>query len=126
MQALIVDDSRAMRRILRKIIEPLALQISEAENGVEGLQRLSEHPETELVFVDWNMPVMNGIDFVRALRSNPLNIQTKVFMVTSENTLAAIMLALKAGVDEFIMKPFTSDILLDKLRLIGVSLPPVD
>ena len=115
-----------MRRILRKIIEPLALQISEAENGVEGLQRLSEHPETELVFVDWNMPVMNGIDFVRALRSNPLNIQTKVFMVTSENTLAAIMLALKAGVDEFIMKPFTSDILLDKLRLIGVSLPPVD
>jgi len=126
MQALIVDDSRAMRRILRKIIEPLALQISEAENGVEGLQRLSEHPETELVFVDWNMPVMNGIDFVRSLRSNPLNIQTKVFMVTSENTLAAIMLALKAGVDEFIMKPFTSDILLDKLRLIGVSLPPVD
>ena len=126
MQALIVDDSRAMRRILRKIIEPLALQISEAENGVEGLQRLSEHPETELVFVDWNMPVMNGIDFVRALRSNPLNIQTKVFMVTSENTLAAIMLALKAGVDEFIIKPFTSDILLDKLRLIGVSLPPVD
>lgn len=126
MQALIVDDSRAMRRILRKIIEPLALQISEAENGVEGLQRLSEHPETKLVFVDWNMPVMNGIDFVRALRSNPLNIQTKVFMVTSENTLAAIILALKAGVDEFIMKPFTSDILLDKLRLIGVSLPPVD
>lgn len=126
MQALIVDDSRAMRRILRKIIEPLVLQISEAENGVEGLQRLSEHPETELVFVDWNMPVMNGIDFVRALRSNPLNIQTKVFMVTSENTLAAIMLALKAGVDEFIMKPFTSDILLDKLRLIGVSLPPID
>lgn len=126
MQALIVDDSRAMRRILRKIIEPLALQISEAENGVEGLQRLSEHPETELVFVDWNMPVMNGIDFVRALRSNPLNIQTKVFMVTSENTLAAIMIALKAGVDEFIMKPFTSEILLDKLRLIGVSLPPVD
>jgi len=126
MQALIVDDSRAMRRILRKMIEPLGLQIAEAENGIEGLQRLSEHPKTELVFVDWNMPVMNGIDFVKALRANPLNIQTRVLMVTSENTLAAIMLALKAGVDEFVMKPFTSDILLEKLRMIGVSLPFVE
>lgn len=125
MLALIVDDSRAMRRILRQIIEPLGVQINEAEHGFEALQCLSEHPETELVFVDWNMPVMNGIEFVKAVRANPVNNRTKLLMVTSENSLAGIITALKAGADEFVMKPFTPDILLDKLRLVGVSLPHV-
>ena len=125
MQALIVDDSRAMRRILRTIVEPLGFQIAEAGHGLEGLQRLSEHPDTELVLVDWNMPEMNGIDFVKAVRANPLNERMKLVMVTTETEPSKMARALMTGVDEFVMKPFTSEILLDKLQLIGVSMPTV-
>ncbi len=123
MHALIVDDSRAMRRILRTIVEPLGFEIAEAGHGIEGLQRLGEQPETELALVDWNMPEMNGIDFVKAVRANPIYEQMKLVMVTTETEPAKMARALMAGVDEFVMKPFTKDILLEKLELIGVQMP---
>ena len=125
MHALIVDDSRALRRILRQIVEPLGFQIAEAGHGVEGLQRLSEQPDTELVLVDWNMPEMNGLEFVKAVRANPLHERMKLVMVTTETEPAKMVRALMAGVDEFLMKPFTPAMLLDKLQLIGVSMPTV-
>ena len=123
MYALIVDDSRAMRRILRSIVEPLGFEIAEAGHGIEALQRLEERPDTELVLVDWNMPEMNGIDFVKAVRANPRDQNVKLVMVTTETEPAKMARALMAGADEFVMKPFTSDILLGKLQLIGV-MPP--
>lgn len=126
MHALIIDDSRAMRRILRKIVEPLGFRIAEAGHGNDGLQRLSEQPNTELVLVDWNMPEMNGLDFVKVVRANPDYEQVKLVMVTTESEPARMVRALQAGVDEFVMKPFTSDILLGKLLLIGVSMPRVE
>jgi len=123
MHALIVDDSRAMRHILRKIVEPMGFQIAEAGNGLEGLERLNEIPNMELVLVDWNMPEMNGFEFVKAVRANPAYTGMKLVMVTTETEPSKMARALMAGVDEFLMKPFTSEMLLDKLQLIGVGMP---
>lgn len=123
MHALIVDDSRAMRRILRQIVEPFGFVIAEAGHGIEGLQRLDEQPDIELAFVDWNMPEMDGLTFVKTVRANPLHERMKLVMVTTETEPAKMARAMMAGVDEFVMKPFTSDILLSKLQLIGVGLP---
>lgn len=121
MNALIVDDSRAMRRILRQIVEPLGFQISESGNGIEGLKSLTDRPDTELVLVDWNMPEMNGFEFVKAVRANPAYERIKMVMVTTETEPSKMARALIAGVDEFLMKPFTPEMLLEKLQLIGVS-----
>jgi two-component system chemotaxis response regulator CheY len=112
-----------MRHILRKIVEPMGFQIAEAGNGLEGLERLNEIPNMELVLVDWNMPEMNGFEFVKAVRANPAYTGMKLVMVTTETEPSKMARALMAGVDEFLMKPFTSEMLLDKLQLIGVGMP---
>lgn len=123
MYALIIDDSRAMRKILRQIVEPLGFQILEAGHGQEGLELLAEkRSEVEVCLVDWNMPVMNGLDFVKTVRKQETDQHLKLMMVTTETEPAQMARALMAGVDEFVMKPFTRDILLEKLRLIGVSM----
>jgi len=122
MYALIIDDSRAMRRILRQIVEPLGFSILEAGDGQQGLDQLEQNwPGIELTLVDWNMPVMNGLDFVKAVRANDQYRHMKLMMVTTETESAQMARALMAGVDEFVMKPFTSEILVEKLRLIGVQ-----
>ena len=123
MHAIIIDDSRAMRGILKRIVTPLGFTTSEAENGQEGLKRLEECDEVEVVLVDWNMPVMNGLEFVKAVRADGRYSDLKMMMVTTETEPAQMARALMAGVDEFVMKPFTPDILVDKLRLIGVRMP---
>lgn len=84
MQALIIDDSRAMRRILKMIVTQLGFETIEAENGREGLNQLRQFPETELVLVDWNMPEMNGLEFIEIIRSNPNYDELKLVMVTTE------------------------------------------
>ncbi len=117
MNALIIDDSRAMRRILRQIVEPLAFQVTEAGNGLEGLERLDELDD---VLVDWNMPEMNGLEFVQTVRTHVDHQHLKIVMVTTESEPAKMARALMAGVDEFVMKPFTPDILINKMKLIGV------
>ena len=122
MYALIIDDSRAMRRILRQLVQPLGFDILEAGDGQEGLDQLSAHPdEVEMTLVDWNMPVMNGLEFVKRVRSDAAYADMKLMMVTTETEPAQMARALMAGVDEFVMKPFTADILVEKLRLIGVQ-----
>ena len=121
MLVLIVDDSSAMRRILKRIVESVGFESIEASHGAEALQRLTENPSTELVLIDWNMPVMNGLDFVKAVRANPLYEQLKLVMVTTETEPSKMARALMTGVDEFLMKPFTTEMLLDKLILIGIS-----
>ncbi len=121
MYALIIDDSRAMRRILRNIVEPLGFEILEAGNGQEGLTCLHQAGHVEVTLVDWNMPVMNGLEFVKAVRADDSWREMKMVMVTTETEPAQMARALMAGVDEFVMKPFTADILIDKLKLIGVA-----
>ena len=122
MNALIIDDSRAMRRILRQIVEPFGFQVTEAADGLEGLMRLDEMNDVEVVLVDWNMPNMDGLEFVQTVRAHVKRQHLKLVMVTTETEPAKMARALMAGVDEFVMKPFTPDILLNKLRLIGVPL----
>lgn len=120
MNALIIDDSRAMRRILRQIVEPLGFQVTEAGNGLEGLARLDELDGVEVVLVDWNMPEMNGLEFMQAVRMHVDHQHMKLVMVTTETEPTKMARALMAGVAEFVRKPFMPDILISKLKLIGV------
>ncbi|MCA9214464.1 MAG: response regulator [Planctomycetales bacterium] len=123
MNALIVDDSKAMRGILRKIVRGLGFSTLEAGNGQEGLDQLHAHDDISLMLVDWNMPVMNGLELVRTVRSDKRFEPLRIVMVTTETEPARMVRALMSGVDEFVMKPFTRDILVEKLRLIGVKIP---
>ena len=123
---LIIDDSRAMRNILRKIMQGIGFEVVEACNGQEALERLGEHADKlSLALVDWNMPVMDGYQFVCAVRENEAYADLKLVMVTTETEPARMVKALMAGIDEFVMKPFTTDILVEKLKLIGVTVPDI-
>lgn len=123
MIAIIIDDSRAMRRILRQIVTNLGFAVVEAENGLQGLERLEQCQRVDLVLVDWNMPVMNGIEFVKSVRAKSEYERVRLVMVTTETEPTRMARALMAGVDEFVMKPFTEEILVEKLKLIGVTSP---
>ncbi|MFT5523727.1 MAG: two-component system chemotaxis response regulator CheY [Pirellulaceae bacterium] len=124
MKSLIIDDSRAMRKILSRAMISLGFDVIEAADGREGFENFVEQfHDIEVVLVDWNMPVMNGLEFVKAVRSESKYSSNKIVMVTTETEPARMATALMAGVDEFVMKPFTTDILVEKLKLIGVQLP---
>ncbi len=124
MNALIIDDSLAMRRILGTIMTGLGFETFEAKDGAEGLAVFLEKADTiEVTLVDWNMPVMTGIEFVEEVRSKNEFDTHKLMMVTTETEPSRMARALMAGVDEFVMKPFTQEILVDKLKLIGVRMP---
>jgi two-component system chemotaxis response regulator CheY len=123
MKALVIDDSRAMRRIVGGVVKSLGFEVIEAGHGGEGLEQLEEHiADIGVVLVDWNMPVMNGLEFIEAVRAQEQYKTTKLVMVTTETEPARMVKALMAGVDEFVMKPFTKEILVEKLQLIGVQL----
>ena len=120
MRALVVDDARAVRLIIGKILRELGLDVIDAGDGQEALEQLRRHPDVELVLVDWNMPVMNGLDFVKAVRARPELSGVRVVMVTTEVEMSQLSLALSSGADEYVMKPFTADVLRDKLSVLGV------
>ena len=120
MLALIVDDSRAMRTILGLHLRGLGFRVIEAENGSEGLARLQESGGADVALVDWNMPIMNGIEFVRAVRHRPEFDAMRMMMVTTESDTAHVALALAGGANEYVMKPFTRDIIVHKLELMGL------
>jgi two-component system chemotaxis response regulator CheY len=121
MRALVIDDSRAMRAIIRGILAELGHEVTEAENGRDGLDQLRRAPDTELILVDWNMPVMNGLDFVKAVRSDRAYDPVRVMMVTTETEQEQVKRALDAGANEYLMKPFTKDILVAKLSLLDAG-----
>lgn len=124
MNVLIIDDSRAMRKIIARIVSKLGFEIAEAADGLEGLAALEADPQKyDLVLVDWNMPNMNGLDFTKTVRARDEFQNHKLVMITTETEPARMVQALMAGIDEFVMKPFTQEILIDKLRLIGVQIP---
>jgi two-component system chemotaxis response regulator CheY len=120
-KAMVVDDSRTIRMILRRILREVGYEVCEAGDGREALQVLeAEKGAVSLVLADWNMPVMNGLEMLKELRLQPELSSLKVIMVTTEAELGHMTAALEAGADEYVMKPFTREILMEKLELVGI------
>lgn len=121
-KALVVDDSKTIRMIIRRVLTELGFEVCEAANGVEALKVLNnEKTAVCLVLADWNMPEMNGLELVKSLRQNPEFASTKIIMVTTETEIGQMTQALEAGANEYVMKPFTKDVLVEKLELVGIS-----
>jgi len=121
MKALVVDDSRAMRMILRKQLSAQGFQVVEASQGQEALACLREHGATfQIALIDWNMPVMSGLELIKAIRADRELSPLPVLMVTSELEMSSVAQALAAGATEYLMKPFTPEGLNEKLGLMGV------
>ena len=120
MRALVIDDSRTTRAIIRKTLTEVGIEAVEAGDGREGLDRLRQTPDVELVLVDWNMPVMNGLDFIKAVRADRAYDPVRIMMVTTETEQEQVVRALEAGANEYLMKPFTKEVLVAKLSLLDV------
>lgn len=120
MKALIVDDSRAMRMIIGRQMKSLGFETHEAGNGREALDAISAAGPFEVALVDWNMPVMDGYEFVCKARTNPANRDMLIMMVTTETEHAQVVRALLAGASEYLMKPFPPEAIAEKLALLGL------
>ena len=118
-QALVIDDSRAVRMIVGNILREQGYEVHEAAHGQDGLQKLEENPEITLVLVDWNMPVMDGLEFIQAVRRVPTWDPIRLVMVTTETESEQVQRAMTAGANEYVMKPFTAEVLVAKLSLLG-------
>jgi two-component system chemotaxis response regulator CheY len=117
---LVVDDSKVIRKVARHILETLDFEVSEAADGREALDScLASVPD--VILLDWNMPVMSGMDFLRALRDTALASRPKVVFCTTENGMAYIRAAIEAGADEYVMKPFDRETLESKLQIVGMA-----
>ncbi len=121
MKAVVIDDSRAIRMIIGRTLKQLGFEIREAGNGAEGLRDIKEDPNIDLVLVDWNMPEMNGIDFLTALREEPELASLPVLMVTSESEPAQAERAMKAGASDYVTKPFSREVLVERLQRLGFN-----
>ena len=119
MRALIVDDSVAMRKIMGRILEKAGFDIDLASDGQNALSVLDGIPKPEVALVDWNMPVMNGLEFVQNVRANAAYDDMKIMMVTTETESERMISALEAGANEYTMKPFTKEAIFEKLRMLG-------
>ena len=120
MRALVIDDSRTMRRIVSSVLRPLGFETLEAGDGREALDLLESGEHVDLACIDWNMPVMNGLEFVTAVRDNREWRDVTLMMVTTESEHSQIVRALAAGAHEYLIKPFTADAIRDKLQLLGL------
>jgi two-component system chemotaxis response regulator CheY len=121
MRALVIDDSAAVRTILKKILTECGFDVLEAAHGREALERLREAGKADIALVDWNMPEMSGYDFIRAVRADHTHDGMRLMMVTTETEIAQVAKALEAGANEYVMKPFTKDMILEKLSLMGIA-----
>jgi len=120
-RALVVDDSRTIRSILGKKLSQLGFKVSEAENGKVALDVLRATPLISLALVDWNMPVMNGLEFVESVRADTKYDNMTIVMVTTETETSQMLKALDAGANDYIMKPFTDEIIVERLMLLGIQ-----
>jgi two-component system, chemotaxis family, chemotaxis protein CheY len=116
---LVVDDSRVVRKAARRIVETLGFTVREAEDGAQALQACRE-AMPKVVLLDWNMPVMDGYEFLRELRRLPTGNAPKVVFCTTENDVGYIARAMHAGADEYIMKPFDKEIMTAKFQEVGL------
>ena len=125
MNALVVDDSRAIRRILSGMLTDIGFAVAEASHGKEALAHLQANAASpsrpHLVLVDWNMPEMNGLELVQAVRRDDRFASIPLMMVTTETEMAQVLRALEAGAQEYVMKPFTKEVIEEKLRVLGLA-----
>ena len=119
MKILIVDDSKAMRTFLDYLVQQLKFETALAEDGCHALEILRQEKRFDLALVDWDMPRMNGLEFVKAVRAQPAFNELKLMMVTTQNSMERVTAALEAGATDFLMKPVTAESLEDKLRVLG-------
>ena len=119
MRALIVDDSRFVRGFLRGLLMERGIESEEAADGQAGMERLREGDPFDFALVDWNMPVMNGLEMLQQMRAEGF-VDVKVMMVTTEAENDFIIRALDAGADEYLMKPFDDEALSEKLAMLGL------
>ncbi|MGP7960224.1 response regulator [Sanguibacter sp. A247] len=120
MKALVIDDSRTMRRIIAGVVRDLGFEVVEAADGAEALERMEDSGPVTLCCIDWNMPVMNGLEFVQAVRLRREWRETTLMMVTTESEHGQIVRALAAGAHEYLIKPFSPDAIRDKLEWLGL------
>ena len=121
MRALVVDDSAAMRAILRIVLKRQGFEVLEAKQGHDALSVLLESEHIDLILIDWNMPEMNGFELLQRVRRDPDYDCTRVMMVTTETSLDQMSIALLEGANEYMMKPFDEEALNEKLAMIGLA-----
>jgi len=114
---LIVDDSKVIRKVARHILETMDFDVAEAEDGKDALDQVADLTP-DVILLDWNMPIMSGMDFLRAYRSTAGS-DAKVIFCTTENGIGHIQAAISAGADEYVMKPFDRETLESKLQIVG-------
>ncbi len=115
---LIVDDSKVIRKVARHILEMMEFNVAEAADGREALDHCAAE-DPDVILLDWNMPVMSGMDFLKAYRSSTKSHAAKVIFCTTENGFSHIQAAIAAGADEYVMKPFDRETLQAKLQIVG-------
>ena len=121
MNAIVVDDSRAMRRIIAKLLLELGFEVHEAASGLEALMLAEKLEGLSLVLLDWNMPEMDGLEVLSLIRTETAYKNVRVMMVTTESEMSRVATALEAGASEYLMKPFDREALLEKLILLGMD-----
>ena len=117
---LVIDDSKTMRSFLSYIARDLGFQTQEACDGLDALEVVRKSDPFVVALVDWDMPRMNGLDFVKAIRADPAHADLKLMMVTAQSSLTAVVEALECGANDYLMKPITKEMVADKLRVLGV------
>jgi len=126
MKILIVDDAKTMRTIIKNVLKKLGFSdenFLEAGDGEEALKILEENADdVKIIFLDWNMPKMNGFEFLKKVRSNPKYNHIKIVMVTTETKKENVIAALKAGANNYIAKPFTPQVLKQKLEQMKIKM----
>jgi two-component system, chemotaxis family, chemotaxis protein CheY len=119
LKLLVVDDSSTMRRIIKNTLARLGYkEVLEGEDGVQGWDALNDNPDIEMLITDWNMPEMNGLELVKKVRADERFVDLPIIMVTTEGGKAEVITALKAGVNNYIVKPFTPQVLKEKLAAV--------
>ncbi len=121
MQALVVDDSLAVRSLMAEHLGQLGFQVEQAADGLEAIARLTGMPRLAVMLLDWSMPGMDGLEVLRRVRADGRFAELPVVMVTTEGEIPGVEDALKAGASEYLMKPFDAQSLLEKLLLLGVD-----
>lgn len=123
MHAIVIDDSKSIRSILTKILKEIGFTVVEAANGLEALEVIKKEKTVELALVDWNMPDMNGYEFIQEVRKDNTYKDMRMMMVTTETEMNKVVEALEAGANEYVMKPFTKEMIVEKLALMGMNVP---
>lgn len=124
MHAIVIDDSSAMRMILKRIVKSLGFDVTLAKDGRDALDKLeSADYDFDVALIDWNMPEMNGLEFIQTVRDDPRYKRLTLLMVTTESEQSQMVRALAAGAHEYLIKPFTPDAVSEKLELLGLVGP---